>query len=496
MFKSTFVKYVVAFALILAISFVILSGIITATVKNYITENSTEELERTCLAVSSHLSDNLLVEDLEAHVASGMAARVLMPLLGRNSNMDIMLTDDLGRVLLTTHTDKNTGEKRLIYQGELGEVDLNKLDRYDKEDGQRLLIFNGVLDKQSGKNVRLCAKTVHTNNAVRGYVLVLSDIEQEDLLYRELRQTITRNALWLMLAAFIAVYFVSERIVHPLKEMKAAAKSFAEGDFSTRVKVYGKDEISELAEAFNNMAQSLDSFDKMRNSFLANVSHDLRTPMTTISGFIDGITSGAIPPEKHGYYLNIISGEVHRLSRLVSDLLDISRLESGDRKFSFTQFNICEIARLILLSFEQKIEEKRLDVIFEADDDDIEVIGDKDAIHQVVYNLCDNAIKFAKEGGKFAISITATENKKIRFSVFDEGQSISGEDLNLVFDRFYKTDKSRGLDKNGVGLGLYICKTIIDAHGEEIHAESPSDNGAEFWFTLKTTASKKQLITS
>ena len=233
------------------------------------------------------------------------------------------------------------------------------------------------------------------------------------------------------------------------------------------------------------MAESLDNLEKMRNSFLASISHDLRTPMTTISGFIDGITSGAIPPERHEYYLGVISGEVHRLSRLVSQILDVSRLESGDRKFNFTDFDIAEVARLVLISFEQKIEDKRLDVMFDAECDEMYVKADKDAIYQVIYNLCHNAIKFSCEGGAFRIKIESLRDKKIRFSVYDEGEIIAPDELSAVFDRFYKTDKSRGKDKNGVGLGLYICKTIIDAHGEEISVSS-GDGGTEFSFTMKT----------
>ena len=291
-----------------------------------------------------------------------------------------------------------------------------------------------------------------------------------------------------MLAAVIAAYFITERIVRPMRAMTGAAKSFAKGDFSARVVVYGNDEVSELGKAFNNMAESLDNLEKMRNGFLANVSHDLRTPMTVISGFIDGITSGAIPPEKHDYYLNIIQTEVHRLSRLVDQLLDISRLESGDRKFNFVDFDITEMARIILISFEQRIDAKKLDVSFNTDEDDIFVNADKDAIYQVLYNICHNAIKFARESGKFSISISRIQSKKIRISVFNEGQGIPKEDIKLVFDRFYKTDKSRGLDKNGVGLGLYISKTIIEAHGEAIWAESVEGENCEFIFTLKEGA--------
>ena len=145
------------------------------------------------------------------------------------------------------------------------------------------------------------------------------------------------------------------------------------------------------------------------------------------------------------------------------------------------------MARLILISFEQKIEEKKLDVVFESEDC-VPVRADKDAIYQVVYNLCHNAIKFAKTGGEFAIRI-APEKGKVRISIFDEGQTISKEDIPYVFDRFYKTDKSRGLDKSGVGLGLYICKTIIDAHGEKLTVTSEEGRGCTFSFTLPAAPS-------
>jgi signal transduction histidine kinase len=212
--------------------------------------------------------------------------------------------------------------------------------------------------------------------------------------------------------------------------------------------------------------------------------------MTTISGFIDGINSGAIPPEKHSYYLNIISGEVHRLSRLVSQLLDISKLESGDRKFVPAPFDVCETARLILISFEQRIEEKRLDILFETDADSMIAYADKDSIHQVMYNLCENAIKFSREEGMLRISIKRGEKNKLVISVYNEGAGIPREDLPLVFDRFYKSDKSRGLDKNGVGLGLYIVKTIVEAQGESISVQSEPGEYCEFVFTLEESDRK------
>ena len=261
----------------------------------------------------------------------------------------------------------------------------------------------------------------------------------------------------------------------------------AVGKFDTRIPVRGKDEVARLAEAFNNMAESLESLETMRNNFMANVSHDLRTPMTTISGFIDNILIGAIPPDEQPYYLGVIKEEVRRLSRLVSSLLDISRLQAGDRKLSMTSFDICETARLILISFEQKIDEKKLNVDFFCDSDRMLVFADRDAVYQVLYNICDNAVKFASHGGEYKITISYSDEgkrKKVLVSVYNQGEGISEEDLPYVFERFYKADKSRGIDKRGVGLGMFIAKTIIDAHGEKIYVKSRKNEFCEFAFTL------------
>jgi signal transduction histidine kinase len=215
--------------------------------------------------------------------------------------------------------------------------------------------------------------------------------------------------------------------------------------------------------------------------------------MTTISGFIDAILSGAIPPENQTEYLERIKEEVLRLSRLVRQLLDLSRMQAGDRKIEPVAFDICEMARQIVLSFEQRIEEKYLDVSFECEEENLTVMADKDAIYQLLYNLCDNAVKFSRQGGKYTVKIV-TADKKVHVSVYNEGQGICKEDLPFVFERFYKSDKSRGLDKSGVGLGLFISKTIIDAHRETITVESEQDEYCQFTFTLPYIENKKPLI--
>ena len=311
-------------------------------------------------------------------------------------------------------------------------------------------------------------------------------------MYYDTFKSVLLAAVWVMIAALIALYFITERTIEPLRDMSRAAKKMAAGNFDARVEVKGNDEVAQLAGAFNQMAESLQSMDRMRNSFIANVSHDLRTPMTTIAGFIDGILDGVIPPEEQEQYLRVVSGEVRRLSRLVNQLLDLSRLQAGDRKLVKRPFDICEMGRQILISFEQKIDAKNLDVSFTCEEDRMFVLADQDAVHQILYNICDNAVKFSRPGGRLALDFSwkasdGRHGRKAVVRVCNEGQGIPPEDLPYIFERFYKSDKSRSLDKTGVGLGMYIAKTIIEAHGETISVRSEYGKDCEFTFTMPET---------
>lgn len=303
-------------------------------------------------------------------------------------------------------------------------------------------------------------------------------------------------SIWTVFVAIVCVSFVSRRITHPIKQIREAAKEFAYGNFNARVDIQGPDEIAELGTTFNQMAGSLAKHEENRNTFLSNVSHDLRTPMTTISGFVDGMLDGTIPPEQQQHYLEIISGEVRRLSRLVNTLLEVSRLESG-KNMNMTEFNLTEKARQVIISLVGKIEEKKIDVDFDGDAEDLFAFADADAIHQVLYNLLDNAVKFTDPGGTIGIRIEETgagsgpKGHKIAVRIRNTGKGIPPEEMEHIFERFYKSDRSRGLDKTGTGLGLYIVKTILEKHGETIHAESVAGVYTEFRFTLTPAAGRK-----
>ena len=484
MFKSVFRKYLLAFVLILSVSFLLLSGIISMMIHGYSMQEKEKQLRIAGKVISVDL-ENRTIEEFGKLGALDITKDIITPFISYDPNLNVLFVDNNGAVLLTTAGAELVDDIKSPITADpdsnLGEIDVAAIEEIIGREKAYRGNLDGFLD---GKSI-VVAEDVTVDDKISGYVVCYYSIVKDDGFIVAARRAVIHTSIWIMLAAIIAAYFISQKMVNPLRNMTDAAKKFGKGDFTQRVCVSGNDEVAELATAFNNMAESLDKLEKMRSSFLASISHDLRTPMTTISGFIDGIMSGAIPPEKQGDYLQIVSSEVHRMSRLVSQLLDVSRLESGDRKMVFTTFDIAEVARIVLLSFEQKIEDKHLEVEFESDRDEMIVSADKDAIHQVLYNLCHNAIKFARDGGRLIIKISDYDNKKIRISVYDDGESISEEDSKMIFERFYKTDASRGLDKNGVGLGLYICKTVMDAHNETIRVRSTENVGTEFWFTLK-----------
>ncbi|MBQ6877373.1 MAG: HAMP domain-containing histidine kinase [Oscillospiraceae bacterium] len=286
----------------------------------------------------------------------------------------------------------------------------------------------------------------------------------------------------------VAIYFVTNSMTKPLREMAAAAKSFSTGDFTVRVPAEGEDEIAQLARSFNHMADSMADLESVRRSFIANVSHELKTPMMTIGGFIDGILDGTVPPEKHKQYLGVVSEEVKRLSRMVKSMLSIARIEAGDMKLNPTDFDINELVCRTVFAFEQKIEEKKLEIIG-LESDEVFVNADSDLIHQVVYNLIDNAVKFVNEEGCISFSYAAKDGK-VFVSVRNTGSGIAQQELPRLFDRFYKTDKSRSLDKTGVGLGLYIVQTIVNQHKGDLLVKSVEGEYTEFTFSVPATDPK------
>ena len=317
---------------------------------------------------------------------------------------------------------------------------------------------------------------------LQGLVLVSSSASNISGVWHDLFGILLMTTLAVVLIAAIISSVTSMHQSQPIKEVAAAARQFGLGQLDVRVDVGNRrDEVGELAEAFNAMAESLAVSEQRRTEFIANVSHELKTPMTTIAGFADGILDGTIPRSEERHYLEIISSETRRLSRLVRSMLDLSRLQSDERAAQ-QQFDISETLVRTLVALESKVNAKTLEVDAQVPDEPVPVWGDQDAITQVCYNLLDNAIKFSQEGGVLGIGVTV-KGQKATITVSNQGETIPPEELSLVFDRFHKTDHSRSADRDGVGLGLYIVKTILNSHKENITCTS-EDGVTRFVFTL------------
>ena len=317
-----------------------------------------------------------------------------------------------------------------------------------------------------------------------GYLFLSSDAAAFRESWEQFLSIFTPVALFVMALTFIITFLTTKKQAEPINEMAAAARRFARGDFNARVEDTGRlDEIGQLTQAFNAMADSIESAETLRREFVANISHELKTPMTVIAGFADGLLDGTIPLENEARYLGVISSETRRLSRLVAGMLDMSKLQSADTaEILKNSFDITEVARLALLSLGGKIDDKRLDIKAELPEEAVFTRGDKDAVTQVVYNLIDNAIKFSAQGGTVGLELWK-QGGKAYVSVQNRGETIPPAELPYIFERFHKSDRSRSADRDGVGLGLYIVKTILDNHNEDIFVTS-SDGVTKFVFSL------------
>ena len=329
---------------------------------------------------------------------------------------------------------------------------------------------------------------IESNGALVGFVLAVTGARALTTMWRTFIGLFFMTAVTVLLLSFVVSAWVSMRQSRPIHEMAEATRRFADGNFDVRMHNYeGVTEISELTEAFNSMADSLQETERQRREFIANVSHELKTPMTTIAGYTDGILDGTIPPEQEKEYLRIISDEARRLSRLVRRMLEVSQLQSRDLTRTKAPFDVCESMRRVLISMEKKITDRGLDVDADIPDGSIMVLGDNDLITQVIYNLLENATKFARAGSALYLGVT-TLNGKALVSVRNEGDNIPAEEIPLLFERFHKSDKSRSEDKDGVGLGLYVVKTILEQHKE--HIAVTSENGlTTFTFTITLAGS-------
>lgn len=400
----------------------------------------------------------------------------LIALAAGLTKADFLLCNDQGYALLTS--DERLGGQVVSVPQEIQDAVFG-----DKGFYQGRSSIGGAYDI---RQFVVAVPVTQEDGGTAGMVLAVMDARSLMSMWRSFIGLFFMTSAIILLISFVASSLTSMRQIQPIREMVQATRSYAAGNFDVRMQDTGRsDEIGELAASFNNMADSLAETERQRSEFIANISHELKTPMTTIGGYIDGMLDGTIPPEKQQHYMQIVSGEVRRLSRLVRNMLDIAKLQAmGVEESRKTRFDLGEELSDVLITFEQKIYNKHLDVRVDLPDKPVWTRAERDSITQVIYNLIDNAIKFCPDGGRLALRVQV-DGGKARVSVENTGPTIDKDELPLLFDRFHKADKSRSADREGWGLGLYIAKTIVGAHGGDIWATS--ENGVtQFNFTLPT----------
>lgn len=480
--QSLFVKYFTVFFIMVFICFLVLGMTLTIFVSNYWTDQKKSLLQDNVSNVaqsSSKVLSSWLQDDAEGTILfiSNSLATVSQAI-----DADVFVCDTEGGVILCK--ELITPGLRVEPNGSCAVHDSYKIPKRVLNEAKKGGFYErGKLDGTFETSHLVVAEPILVHGEIIGYVFAAEPVSLQfkDYLYDVLRMFIFASLLALAIG-FVVIYLFTVNLIRPLNEMSKATKAYATGDFSPRVRVRGEDELAELTTAFNQMAKALSIQETTRRSFVANVSHELKTPMTTIGGFIDGILDGTIPPEKQNYYLEIVSGETKRLARLVTAMLNMSKIEAGELQLQLKEFDLTQEIFSTMLNFEQIIEKKNITVQGLDTLRPTMICADRDMLHQVIYNLTDNAVKFTQDG-VIAVYVMQDANETV-VSIRNTGAGISSEELSRVFERFYKVDKSRSYDVKGAGLGLYICKTIIEMHGGTIWARSAENEFTEFSFAI------------
>ncbi len=454
MFKTIFGRLLWSNILILLISFLLTGLLFFALLRSYAVSQKAEALKAAAPKIAQ-MTISLQIEN-----GGSVYDKVFA------NNLD-MFADITGSLIFVTNSE---GE---VYAKSSGLKSMKSVQKKYTEE-----TLSGKITQELGTMGGVFSSPVLTvgyplayNDQVIGGVFLNVVAPNADRNQSALLKLFLATASIAVLIAFVIMYLISLRMTKPLGSINKAARNIASGNFKARVRVTTRDEIGQLGATFNYMADSLQQLDDVQTSFVANISHELRTPMTTISGFIENILNGTIPKERQSEYLEIALSEAKRLARLVCDMLDISKMSVGQYALDIKPFDVAELIRLIVIQFEAAIDDARLDVSVDFQNEHMMALADKDAISRVVTNLMDNAVKFSDPAGRLEIK-AFSKDKKIYVAIQNEGEGIDAQDIPYIWDRFYKTDKSRSHNKTGTGLGLYLSKNILSMHGQTIAVQS------------------------
>ena len=469
--KTTYSRTFLTSMVVLLLALLAVGVFLRALLDDYLTKTAFSQLENDSKVMASLTSAYYNNDSLNS-----MEFLMNLDIAGRLSDADTVICDENGTILLCSRAPLGCEHQGLTVGQEF--LEQVKNNGYAKDVG----LMQGLYDES---RYVYSIPVLDDNDTMLGMVILSRSVASSKAVLNKMTDIyIALSCLVIIVAVGLIGLFV-HRQSKPLRKMAKIARDFGHGDLDARVEIrdHYTLEVEELALAFNNMASSLQKSEYQRQEFVANVSHELKTPMTTIGGYIDGILDGTIPPEKSRHYMTIVSEEIKRLSRLVRSMLDISQLGSDsippEKK---SRFDLEEAVGQVLITFEQKITNKNLQVDVQMPEHPVFTLANRDAVTQVIYNLLDNAVKFCPQGQNLGVRIHPAGNKAY-ISISNDGKTIPPEELSLVFDRFHKIDKSRSENRDGWGLGLYIVKTIVCSHGENISVTS-LDGKTEFTFTM------------
>lgn len=465
--KGLVYKLIITFSGILALILITLALVLSLWFKNYFFRQKIQELDRQ----SKVISDSVLSYLNGKENSKQNELKDCISFVGNSMDVDILITDNIGYVYEVS-SDKFI-ENKYTNIG-VSQKNMDKLK-------------SGLAIEHGGREIMKTSphtylKPIFQDSYFRGIIVMITSEQSIRSGLKHVYEIVWLSAIVaVIVAAIIIYYFAKKIIINPLNEINIAARRLARVDVGKRVNITSNDEIGELAHSFNVMAESIEESDKNRRDFISNVSHELRSPITSIKGFVAGILDGVIPKDKENYYLNIVYDEIRRLSRLVIDLLDISAMEEGKFKLNMVEFDINILIKQCIAKFDGKIRNKGVNVEVTFGREHEFVYADRDRLIQVLTNIIDNAMKYSNDNGNIKIT-TNDKGSKVYVSVFNNGPLLKDEELARIWDRFYKSDKAR-TNKDSTGLGLPIVRLILAQHGEDIWVNNEQD-GVRFTFTI------------
>ncbi len=463
--KTLYLKFLLAYFIFGIFAFIVVGFFVPGLTREQLIRDRASALYNEAILIAENSAS-----DLYANEASIEVVKNQLDVLSVYLNADIWIINPSGRMILNTATPLNLEEEIIIKDFDPSVI------------AGTYYNINTFFDTYPDERLNVLAP-ITSDYKVKGYVVIHLPLDEIDVSNDAIQNIAFITTIIIYLLSLIILIFFTEMVYIPLRKITYATEQYASGNMHYEFQIDSDDEIGYLAACLSYMASEMARSEDDQKKFVANVSHDFRSPLTSVRGYLEAMIDGTIPPELHEKYLNIVLNETDRLTKLTNSLLTLNNLNTKGMLLDKTDFDINQVIRNTAASFEGTCRKKTIAISLILSGDELYVSADMGKIQQVLYNLLDNAIKFSHHDSVITIE-TSEKKNKLFVSVKDTGIGIPKDDLKMIWDRFYKSDLSRGKDKKGTGLGLSITKEIIASHGEHINVISTEGVGTEFIFSL------------